>query len=120
MMRQQVRTSWDSHVCKHVIARVGISRVNDLNYRLVWIDFSQVLSSMHGDYVIYGKHGIPFAFCRASVKTGSYTTEKTVSRHRPLINCLEDLDLPEETLSGKAGMNVHRGSSGTLLTPIHT
>ena len=120
MMRQRGRTSWNFHVCEHVTARVGISRVNGLNYKLIWIDFSQVSFLMLNDYVTYGKHEIPFAFCQASVKTGSYTTEMTVPRHRPLIDCLEDLDLPEETLSGKAGMNVHRDSSGTLLKPIHT
>ena len=59
-------------------------------------------------------------FAKMSVKTGSYTTEMTVPRHGPLIDCLEDLDLLEGTLLGKAGMSVHRDSSGILLKPIHT
>ena len=57
---------------------------------------------------------------RFAEQTGSETADRTAPRHGPLISCPEDLDLPEETLSEKAGMNVHRGSSGILLKPIHT
>ena len=46
-------------------------------------------------------------------------TERTALRHRPLTSCLEDLDLQEEILSGKADRSVLRGSSGIPLMSTH-
>ena len=54
------------------------------------------------------------------VKTGSRMTERTALRHGPLTSCPEDLDLPEEILSGKAGKSVLHDSSGIPLMSIRT
>ena len=90
-----------------------------MDHKLKQVDFSQVSSSIHNDYVIYGKHETLLRFAERRSKLDHTTAEMTVSRHRPLISCPVDSGLPEEIPSEKAGMNVYRDSSGTVLKPIH-
>ena len=59
-------------------------------------------------------------FAEHRSKTESCTTEVTVHRHRPFVNCPEGSDLPEETLLGTVGKSVHHGSSDILHKSIRT